>query len=426
MSGRNIWGLGSGLLLIGLGLVFLLGQFLPGNPMSILWPLFIIAAAALFFLGAAAGGKATSALVVPGSVLAMLGLIFLVQAIFGIWATWAYAWTLLIVAAGIGLSIFGVLGEVQQLRVVGRVVMLLGLVLFFVLGMFFEAIFSLSGARSLGGVLWAVLFILVGAALLLGPQRLRSIVFPIERWAGGLTGMMAEDGDAAPRSGEGWQAVSLEGGQALLPGSVRRLVFRSVGEMRVVQGEQDALVIDAPAAIRANVRARAGGDTLEIWYQADWWDWLGFGLWNAASVRYALTARSLESIRLQGMGTIKIDQMSAPQIEIIHSGAGTLTIDRLEAEELHSHMQGLGSLEIKGGRAGRQVVLQRGAGSYSAGRMASQAAEVRLQGLGSATVWVEEQLDARVDGLGSIEYYGSPRVQKTVNGLGSVNSHGER
>ena len=426
MMRRNIWGLGSGLLLIGLGIVFLLGQFLPGNPMSILWPLFIIAVAALFFLGVVAGGKATSALAIPGSVLAMLGLIFLVQAIFDIWATWAYAWTLLIAAAGIGLSIFGHLGEVGQLRIVGRIVTLLGFVLFIFFGLFFEAIFALSGARSLGGVLWAALLIIAGAALLIGPRRLGNFLFPFERWAGGLTGRLADDSDLKSIPAADWQPLSLEGGAALPAGTIRRLVFRSIGEMVIEQGAEDALVINAPDSIRANVRARIAGDTLDVWYQTDWWDWLGFGLWKTANVRYVLTVRSLERIHLEGTGTITAAQMSAPRVEIAHSGAGTLTVGTLETEELSARLQWVGVIEIKGGRATRQVVLQRGAGSYSAGQLASQTADVRMEGVGSATVWVEELLDARVNGLGSIEYYGSPRVNKSVNGLGGVNPHGDR
>ena len=42
---------------------------------------------------------------VPGCVLTTVGLILAIQNTFNLWQTWAYAWTLIIAAVGIGLTL---------------------------------------------------------------------------------------------------------------------------------------------------------------------------------------------------------------------------------------------------------------------------------------------------------------------------------
>jgi hypothetical protein len=453
MTRQNIWGLGGGVLLIGLGLLFLIGQFLPGNAMSYLWPFFLIGIGALFFMGMVAGGKSTGALAIPGSILTMLGLIFLVQAIFNIWATWAYAWTLLVVSVGIGLNIFSLWSDIPQLRFVGRVLMALGGVLFLLFGIFFEAIFALSGARSLGGVLWAVLLIAAGLFILFGRGRISrwsgSIEREVHNWSGSSFSEAPDTASTANASAATIPAASAEATAAAMedassgawqvptgevnprfeqqagtPGEIRRLVFRSVGDMTIVQGENEGLVIEASESIKSRVRSRVEGGVLEIWHDNNWWDWLDFGLWGGGSIHYELTVRSLESMHLKGAGSIRVDRLSGPRVEILHTGLGSLTIGQVETQELSVRMSGLGSLEIKGGQAARQVVEQRGAGSYTSRKLVSQAAVVNLTGLGSASVCAAATLDARVSGLGSIDYYGSPQVSKSVSGLGSINARG--
>lgn len=433
MKRQNVWGIGTGLLLVGLGSLFLIGELLPGNAMRYLWPFFLIALGALFFMGMAAGGKATGALAIPGSIMTMLGLIFLVQAIFNIWATWAYAWTLLLVAVGIGLNLFSQHSDIPQLRFVGRLVMLVGGVLFFVFGIFFEAIFALGGTRSLGGVLWAVLLILAGVFLLFGREWFSQWFRPFQQqvinWTGSA-GAVSRPAAApeVPAAGEppaenAFEDMAWPDGQ---PGEIRRLEFRSVGEMTIVQGETEGLQVDAPESVKERLRSRVTGGVLEIWHENNWWDWLDFGLWNGVSIRYRLNVRSLESISSSGAVNIQAGSLRVPRLEISHSGLGNVTIDELEAQALTVHMSGLGNVDIKGGHVDQHTVSKAGAGSYRAERLASRAAWVNLSGLGSVSIWVSEMLDAHLSGLGSIDYYGSPQVNKSVSGLGSVSARGMR
>lgn len=97
-------------LLIGLGVLFLALNFVPGWSFGKAWPL-------IFFLLAA--GFVTpvfvfpmyrqwiGALFIPAAVLLTLGLIFLYNSVNGDWSVWAYAWLLIISAVGLGLMAAG-------------------------------------------------------------------------------------------------------------------------------------------------------------------------------------------------------------------------------------------------------------------------------------------------------------------------------
>ncbi len=64
---QNAGGLVGGVLLIGLGLIFLFGQYIGFQAFEYLWPFFIIAMGVAFFIGMIAGGKSLAALAVPGA-----------------------------------------------------------------------------------------------------------------------------------------------------------------------------------------------------------------------------------------------------------------------------------------------------------------------------------------------------------------------
>lgn len=158
-----------GLLLIGLGMVFLLGQFLRFDIWHYFWPLFIVGFGLLFFAGMIAGGKEAGGLAIPGSLFTMLGLLFLFQNTFNHWASWAYAWALLApTSIGIGLMIFGKWSDKPGLYQPGWLLMIIGLTIFLAMGAFFELVVGFAGFASPGRILWPLVLIVVGVLLLFG------------------------------------------------------------------------------------------------------------------------------------------------------------------------------------------------------------------------------------------------------------------
>lgn len=156
----------SGLILIGLGVIFLLGQFINFSAWQLVWPLLVMGAGGMFFAGMLAGGKSAAGLAVPGSIISVIGAVLLYQNFTRHWNSWAYAWTLIVLAVGVGLWIAGRWGDDAQQRHSGLRVMQVGVVMFILFGIFFEGfIFGFSGARW-QRIIFPVLLVLFGLYLL--------------------------------------------------------------------------------------------------------------------------------------------------------------------------------------------------------------------------------------------------------------------
>lgn len=417
MERRNLWGIWGGVLLIGLGIVFLLSQFLRIDIWRYVWPFFILASGAAFFVGMIRGGREAGGLAVPGSIFTMLGLVLLAQSVFGIWGAWAYAWGLIIAATGVGLFIFGSWSGLPDLRRVGWVLFAVGLVLFFVFGILIELAAALFHLRSPGGLFWPVVLILAGLYLLVARPLLLQNAGPVGR---SVLGFKSVNQAGAPEAGAFPGVDVLASGQM---NGVRRIVFRSFGDLTVVQGEREALEIEASQAFRERVRAEMRGDTLDIHLDDDWWAWVNPQYWGNYQARYTLYLREIDSLKVAGAGNVVAPELSTTRLELVQSGVGNLVVRKLNAEVLFVRQAGLGNIEVNG-FAGNQEIELAGAGSYQANKLECRSAQVRLSGLGNATLWVTEELNAVLSGAGNIEYMGNPQVTQRVSGLGKIQKVG--
>ena len=164
---------GTGLVLVGLGVFFLLAQLLDagGNGWGVAWPFFILIPGLLFFAGMVVSGPAGGFLALPGSVIVMVGLILLYQATFDHYELWAYAWALIHTAVGIGVTIDGAWRGLDDRIRTGKRIVTISAGLFVIGFVFFELILNISGmARgSLGGSIGPLLLIAAGLYLFLRP-----------------------------------------------------------------------------------------------------------------------------------------------------------------------------------------------------------------------------------------------------------------
>ena len=87
-----------GLLLVALGLVLALARLGGGET----WPLFIIVPGVAMAAVAVAGPLRFADLAVPGTIVATVGMILLVQEATGTFETWSYAWGLVLASVGVG------------------------------------------------------------------------------------------------------------------------------------------------------------------------------------------------------------------------------------------------------------------------------------------------------------------------------------
>lgn len=148
-------------LLIGLGVVFLIGQFVPGfrfwNVFSWIWPLFIMVPGLAMF--AAVVNRNHAGLAVPASLVTGTGLILLYQSVTGHWGSWSYVWTLYAVFLGFGLWLSGRVRHEGGTMRTGVNFMLVGVAGFVFFGLLFGGF--------VGSWFWALLLIGAGVWMLL-------------------------------------------------------------------------------------------------------------------------------------------------------------------------------------------------------------------------------------------------------------------
>lgn len=166
-----------GALFVVLGGLALGGRALGYDVLALGWPLFVIVPGVALFMGAVAtGGRAGSALAVPGGIVTMTGLVLAVQNATDLWATWAYAWALVAPGGvGVGLLAYGLLTGQPEFSRAGLPILATGLALFLCFAVFFEGVLGLSGTAIIGAdTLLAGGLVALGALILLGSLRRRA------------------------------------------------------------------------------------------------------------------------------------------------------------------------------------------------------------------------------------------------------------
>ncbi len=156
-----------GMVLVGVGILFLLLNIFDVDYGRFAWPFFIIIPGAVLFISAFTMDEASGqALAIAGGIITAAGTLLFYQNISNHWTSWAYAWAL-VAPGSIGLAQL-ILGSVKnQDKMVrdGKQMLLIGLAIFAAGFVFFELIIGISGFR-LGRLGWPILLIGIGVILL--------------------------------------------------------------------------------------------------------------------------------------------------------------------------------------------------------------------------------------------------------------------
>ena len=161
-------------LLVLLGIVVVLSQALDLEVGRVGWPFFVITPGlALLGLGLAAPGRLGEVLAMVGGLITVNGLVLGVQNATDRFETWAYAWTLvLVVGAGIGRWLVGVVRGRGDLVASGGRLIAAGLAGFLVLAVFFEVVVGIGGRPVGSAGRYGLAALLIAAGLVLLGRRL--------------------------------------------------------------------------------------------------------------------------------------------------------------------------------------------------------------------------------------------------------------
>jgi predicted transporter len=150
-----------GLGLVVMGIIILAGEIFNFGIGRYIWPFFIlIPGAVLLVLSNQKSITHGEPLVIIGSILTMIGLLFLYQTITNHWVSWAYAWALVSPTSfGLGLWWFGNQQNRENLVKTGKQLAKIGAILFLAGAVFFEIILGLS---KYGRIITPILLIGLG------------------------------------------------------------------------------------------------------------------------------------------------------------------------------------------------------------------------------------------------------------------------
>ena len=164
---RRASSLAVGIVLVVVGIFFLVMRLFNIDLSSYGWPLYvIIPGLTLLVVGFVSLG--TGALI-PGGIITMTGLVLAYQNSTGDWASWSYAWALVIpFGVGIGLFLQGLRDRDRKGLKQGRAFMFWGLMIFMIGFVLFESILNVSGIDYgiVGRAALPALLIIIGVTLL--------------------------------------------------------------------------------------------------------------------------------------------------------------------------------------------------------------------------------------------------------------------
>ena len=201
-------------------------------------------------------------------------------------------------------------------------------------------------------------------------------------------------------------------------GPFDRIRVSGDAEVVLVQGDREAVTVEASPKSRAKVRVRSQDGRLSI--DAGRGTWMRI-LPGSGARRPTVTIyfRNLAALDVSGAIKVTAARLEVPALRISASGAATIRVDALDTDELRFAGSGAVHGEFAG-NAGRQRVAISGAGDYVAPNLVSAGATVRVSGAGKVAVNAQKTLDATISGAGVIEYYGNPEVHERISGAGRI------
>lgn len=471
-----------GTLLLAAGILALVGQiFTPVG--GFLWPVIITGLGLAFFVGMLIGGRSFGVLAIPGSIITGIGLILLVQSVFGLWNTWSYTWTLVISLVGIGLVIYGSWSQIPDLRRSGWHIARLGLTLFVIFGLLLEFVFAVGGLSGrTGHLFWPVLLILIGFAMIFSRSyrliRNReedrradlNLFWPVIFIGAGLIWLMITQNMLAVSDLNViinlWPVLLIAAGVNLLLSRRFQWVNLLLGIV-VVAGTFYVIYNHEQLGLTPRTPWSVIGVNISDSQPVDQWvtgsddiaeETRPIGAFNRISLRstgelilrqgdqpaltiaaeenllpYLITEvnngqlviRTLPGVGLSTNRPIRYYLTVTDLTAISLSGAGSIHSESLPVQDLDITLSGLGSLNLAGLQAESLDINISGSGSANVSGTAEQLT-VNISGAGGFDGADLETSTAKVEisGAGRAIVWANDRLQTSITGLGSISYYG--
>jgi hypothetical protein len=185
------------------------------------------------------------------------------------------------------------------------------------------------------------------------------------------------------------------------------------GEVTVIQGKEQSLVIRADDDVIPRLRTRVKNGTLVI-------SSVG-GIRRSAQLEIDIVMEEIKGLSISGSGTITVsDRIKADDVSLKISGSGDIFLE-LDASDINTKISGSGKINLSGTVKSHTIDIS-GSGDTKAFDLLTDTTTVKISGSGDCMVNVSENLDVKISGSGDVEYKGSPKVNFKGSGSGTVKS----
>jgi len=189
----------------------------------------------------------------------------------------------------------------------------------------------------------------------------------------------------------------------------------TIGNLTIELGDTESFSVEADDNLMEYFKTSVVGGVLRIEVNDR------VNLNPSSPIKYSLTVKSLESIKVTSVGVVFAPALTADEFSVTIASTGKVSIPELTAEQLTVDISSTGNLDIDGGIVKYQDIKLSSSGNYNAEDLASEEAKVNISRTGSATIWVENTLSVKLNSTGDLYYRGDPTVDQTTNSTGNVN-----
>lgn len=137
------------------------------------------------------------------------------------------------------------------------------------------------------------------------------------------------------------------------------------------------------------------------------------------TISYRITVASLNSVSIDGSGTITIPPTTVDRFSASIRGSGQIVLSGITVGTFDAEIPGSGQIEVSGNADGVDVSIS-GSGTFSGEGLKSASASVMVSGSGQAIIFATDRLDGSISGSGAILYLGDPEVISDISGSGEI------
>ena len=196
--------------------------------------------------------------------------------------------------------------------------------------------------------------------------------------------------------------------------------LRTLGDLSITLGTSESLEIEAEDNFLPYIETSVKNGILIIQQSAN------VNLHPSLPVRYLLTVKNLDELRVLSSGNIQAPVLEADRVTLVVDSSGHINLDGLMAKQAEIEINSSGNIKAGEGQVREQTIIINSSGNYLAENMRSESAEVDIRSSGNATIWVTDTLDVNLSSSGNVNYYGNPEVSERTTSNGRSKSLGEK